>query len=76
MYKLLVKKQPLSLTVLLFVILYATVQALKPAFLYRKNGELRKFGIGYREKTIMPAWLLAIIIAIISYLLIQYSMRL
>jgi len=76
MYKLLLKKQPITLTILLFVIVYAIIQKAKPSFLYRRNGELRKFGIGYREKTIMPAWLMAIIIAILSYLLIHYCMRL
>jgi hypothetical protein len=75
MYKLFIKQHPVSLTILLFVVLYFLLQFVKPSFLYRKNGELRQFGLGYKEKTIMPAWLIAIIIAILSYVTIQYLSR-
>jgi hypothetical protein len=76
MYKLLIRKQPVTLTILIFVALYAILQKANPSFMYKKNGELRKFGVGYKEKTIIPAWLLAIILAILSYLIIHYYIRL
>tara|TARA_Y100000996_G_C22384365_1_gene586440 strand:+ start:184 stop:351 length:168 start_codon:yes stop_codon:yes gene_type:complete len=45
---------------------------LKPAFIFKKDGTLREFGIGFRNKTVIPAWLLAIVLAIVSYLLVLY----
>ena len=42
------------------------INYLKPAFLYTHKGTLRQFGLGYRHKTIIPLWLLSIIIAILT----------
>tara|TARA_Y100000768_G_scaffold308344_1_gene242533 strand:- start:201 stop:380 length:180 start_codon:yes stop_codon:yes gene_type:complete len=45
---------------------------LKPAFLYNHDGSLREFGIGYRKKTVVPVWLLSIILGIMSYYAMMY----
>ena len=45
---------------------------MKPNFLYNEDGSLREFGMGYRRKTIMPGWLVAIILAILSYISVKY----
>ena len=71
MYRLL-RNHKLSFSILIFIICYYFIQLLKPDFLYKKNGELRQFGIGYKEKTIFPAWLLSIILAILIYVAICY----
>ena len=71
MYRLL-KINKLSLSIAAFIIVYYLIQVSKPSFLYKKNGELRQFGIGYKEKTIFPAWLLSIILAILIYVCISY----
>jgi hypothetical protein len=47
-------------------------QCIKPGFLYNKDGSLRQFGVGYRNKTILPVWLLSIILGIISYLFVRF----
>ena len=71
MYRLL-KTNKLSISIVTFIIVYYLIQVSKPNFLYKKNGELRQFGIGYKEKTIFPAWLLSIILAILIYVAICY----
>ena len=71
MYRLL-KTNKLSLSIVAFIVVYYLIQLSKPSFLYKKNGELRQFGIGYKEKTIFPAWLLSIILAILIYVSICY----
>ena len=38
----------------------------------KNNGAIREFGIGYREKTILPIWLFSIIMGIFSYMLTLY----
>jgi len=44
----------------------------KPTTIFDKNGRPRDFGIGYKNKTILPLWLTVIILAIFSYLFILY----
>ena len=42
----------------------------KPTIIFDKAGKPREFGIGYKNKTILPLWLTVIILAILSYFLI------
>jgi hypothetical protein len=59
-------------SILLFISIFALVQILKPAFLYKNDGSIREFGVGYKNKTIMPVWLFSIILGILSYLFVLY----
>ena len=61
-----------SVSIGLFVIIFASIQLLKPSFLYYKNGSIREFGIGYQNKTILPIWLLSIVLGILCYLIVMY----
>ena len=58
--------------IVLFLIMFGSIQMIKPAFLYNKDGSIREFGVGYRNKTIMPIWLLSLILGILSYLVVMY----
>jgi hypothetical protein len=66
-----IKRNVLSVTIVLFIIVFGAVNYIKPGLMYNEHGELRPFGIGYSHKTIMPVWLFAIILAILSYLYVQ-----
>lgn len=57
-------------SVVIFLLLFAIIMFLKPNIIFDKSGRPREFGIGYRNKTIMPLWLTVIILAILSYLTI------
>ncbi len=59
-------------SILLFISIFGIVQLIKPAFLYKPDGSTRDFGIGYKNKTIMPVWLFSIILGILSYLFVLY----
>ena len=48
---------------------------MKPDFAYGKDGEFRQFGVGYKNKTVVPIWLVSIALAIISYTVILYYLR-
>jgi hypothetical protein len=61
-----------TVSILLFIFLFGIIQFIKPAFLYNHNGSLRDFGVGYKNKTILPVWLLSIILGILSYLAVMY----
>jgi hypothetical protein len=58
--------------IVIFIILFGLVQLCKPPFLYNKDGSIRPFGIGYKNKTIVPVWLFSIILGIFSYLFVLY----
>jgi len=58
--------------IILFVIIFWFVHTIKPVFLYKPDGSLREFGVGYKNKTILPIWLLSIILGILCYLFVLY----
>ncbi len=67
-----VRRHITSFAILIFIALYCTILAFKPTFLYNKDGSLRDFGVGFRRKTVIPAWLLAIVLGIMSYFFVLY----
>jgi uncharacterized membrane protein YozB (DUF420 family) len=67
-----VKKNPTLVSIILFLTIFIVIQIAKPSFLYNNNGSIRPFGIGYRNKTIFPIWLLSMILGILCYLFVIY----
>lgn len=61
--------------IVLYIIVFMLVQYANPAFLYNEDGSLREFGVGYSSKTVLPIWLVAIILGILSYLAVYYVSR-
>jgi len=61
-----------AVSIIIFIIIFWIVQTLKPSFLYNENGSLKQFGLGRRQKTIIPVWLVTMILAIFSYLFVLY----
>ena len=60
-----------------YICLYASVVYFKPSFMYdEKNGSFRQFGVGYKNTTILPLWLVSILLAIISYFMCIYIIHL
>ena len=57
-------------SVVIFLLLFALIMYIKPNIIFDKTGKPREFGIGYKNKTILPLWLTVIILAILSYLAI------
>ena len=45
---------------------------IKPGFSYLPNGGYRPFGVGYKHKTVIPVWAVAIFLAILSYLFVLF----
>lgn len=66
-------RQNATLTsIILFLFIFGSIQMMKPRCFYNKDGSLRDFGIGYKNKTILPVWLLSIILGILSYLAVLF----
>ena len=55
-----------------FLTFYILIIVLNPNFLYNKDGSLREFGVGFKKKTVVPVWLLSIILGIMSYYIMLY----
>ena len=72
MFRNLIRNHLITVSILIFIILYAFIILVKPAFLYNLDGSLREFGIGLKRKTVIPAWLLAIILSLSSYFFVLY----
>lgn len=72
MYKPFIRKHVPLVSIVLFIMIFGFIQMMKPSFLYNPDGSLREFGVGYKNKTILPVWLLSIVLGILSYLLVLF----
>tara|TARA_Y100000816_G_scaffold292597_1_gene288937 strand:+ start:9801 stop:10037 length:237 start_codon:yes stop_codon:yes gene_type:complete len=66
-----IRKNTTGVSIIIFILLFSLIQIIEPGFLY-DNGTLRQFGIGSKKKTVLPIWLLSIILGILSYLAVIY----
>lgn len=62
-------------SILLFLIMFGLIQMMKPDFLYNHDGSIREFGVGYKNKTILPLWLFSIVLGILTYVMVMYSIH-
>lgn len=65
------RKNKVALAIILFMLIYGIFYVIKPAFAYNEDGSLKAFGLGYTNKTVIPAWIVAIILGILSYYVIM-----
>lgn len=72
MLRLFIVNNKMLVSLIVFLILFAIILTNKPTLMFDKNGKPREFGIGYKNKTILPFWLMVIILAIVSYFCILY----
>ena len=54
--------------IILFLSIFGSIQMMKPACFYNNDGSIRHFGVGYKNKTILPIWLLSLVLGILCYL--------
>lgn len=59
----------------LFIFIFGMIYYTQPSCLFLPDGSLRSFGLGYRKKTILPLWMIAILLGILSYLAVLYYIR-
>ena len=70
-----IRTHMLTVSIFIFVVLFGLVQYTKPNVFYNIDGSIRKFGIGYKNKTILPVWLFAILLGILSYIAVMYYLE-
>lgn len=67
-----IRENPTLVAIVLFVVIYGAIIIIKPSCFYNKDGSIREFGVGYRNKTILPIWLLSLVLGILCYLAVIY----
>lgn len=72
MNRIFIRKHVISFSIILFLLVFYGINLAKPDCMYNEDGSFRQFGIGYKKKTVVPAWLVAIIVAQLSYLGVLY----
>ena len=72
MLRTLARKNITLTAIILFILLFMAIQWFKPAFLYNEDGSIKEFGVGYKNKTIMPVWLLSLLLGILCYVAVLY----
>lgn len=55
----------------LFIFIFCIICSIQPNCFFKQDGSIRAFGVGYKNKTILPIWLAAIVLAILIYLFVQ-----
>ena len=76
MFRLFIRQNITSVSIVLFVVLFIVIQVVKPSIIYNNDGSLRQFGLASRKKTVLPIWLITIFLAILCYLFILYYLTL
>ena len=72
MYRNLIRENITLVSVVLFIVIFGIIQMMKPVCFYNRDGSIREFGVGYRNKTILPIWLLSLLLGILCYLSVLY----
>jgi len=72
MYRKYIRENITTVAIILFVIIFSLIQMIKPTCFYNKDGSIREFGIGYKNKTILPIWLVSLVLGIVCYLVVMY----
>ena len=75
MYRNYIKENITFVSIVLFLIIFGIIQMIKPACFYNKDGSIREFGIGYKNKTILPLWLFSIVLGILTYIFVLYYLH-
>ncbi len=56
-----------QLALLVYLVLITGLLYMRPSNFYNKDGTLKQFGTGGRDKTVAPLWLVILLLAILSY---------
>ena len=67
-----IKENSVVVSIIMFVVIFCFIQKLKPVCFFNMDGSIREFGVGYKNKTIFPVWLMSIFLGLTCYLGVMY----
>jgi len=59
----------IQVSLLIYLVTITTVLYSRSNVFYKKNGSLKEFGTGGKGKTLLPLWLVILLLALLSYFL-------
>ena len=68
-----IRKNATTISIVLFAVIYIVLSTYKPGFIFSKDGNIREFGVGQSNKTILPLWLVSLLLGILSYYVIMVT---
>ena len=71
MYKPLLYKNRIAISIFIFASLLFLIHTIKPSIVYDNDGSFLQLGVGYSNKTIFPIWLVCVILALLSYIAVM-----
>ena len=70
------KVNRICLVIFIYIVIYGIVVFLHPEMIFNNQHNcLRQFGVGYKNTTIVPLWLISILFAILSYFTVLYILH-
>ena len=69
------QKYKIQTAIIIFLVLYISTIIAEPRFCFDDDGNILQFGLNYKNKTIVPMWLMAILFGILSYFSIYYYLH-
>jgi hypothetical protein len=75
MLKEFVYQNKLYVIIFLYLACFLLLHIFKPRLIYNDDGTFRPFGLGYRHKTVTPMWLMAIVLAILTYIVVHVYLQ-
>ena len=63
----LISNTRLQIAFFIYIIFVGLLLLINPRYLFNKEGKLKHFGTGSKNKTIIPFWLIIFLLAILSY---------
>jgi uncharacterized membrane protein YozB (DUF420 family) len=66
------KENMVYVAIFVFIALFGLVNAFRPSIIYNRDLSFRRFGIGYKNKSVLPIWLFSIVLAILVYVIVMY----
>ena len=70
-----IKHNIIGITIIVFLIVYSIFVMIQPSFLFTNDGQIRHFGLGKKNSSIIPIGLFVIIIVIFVYMSILWYLR-
>ena len=58
--------------IVVFLVSFMLLHAVKPSFMYNEDGSLRPIGLGFSRRTAVPAWFASLLMSILSYVAVMY----
>ena len=58
---------PVKSSIIIYLLIVIIILIIKPSSLYDSDGKAKQFGIGLKNRTILPIWVVFLLLAVLCY---------